>query len=142
MQVVQTAGEPPNQGSTALLITGWTWKARNAPSKVAAIKGRTSGRALNNRIGFFPPRQAMRGKASDRLPSGQAYVSISWRLTSSAAAVGPESDRWQGHRHNPHEPSPAASAGPFPPRSLPLRELPSPAPRSDRLGRPGSDPKC
>jgi hypothetical protein len=36
MHVVQTAGVPPNQGNTHLLMIGWTWNTRNAPSNVVA----------------------------------------------------------------------------------------------------------
>lgn len=46
MQVVHTAGVPPNQGSTHLLMTGWTWNTRNAPSNVVA--------ANQNRERFVP----------------------------------------------------------------------------------------
>ena len=38
MQVVQTAGVPPNQGKIVLLITGWTWKTRNAPIRIVEAK--------------------------------------------------------------------------------------------------------
>ena len=35
MQVVHTAGVPPNQGKIILPITGWTWKTRKALKKMA-----------------------------------------------------------------------------------------------------------
>ncbi|MEO1528612.1 MAG: hypothetical protein AAFX06_24595 [Planctomycetota bacterium] len=36
MQVVHTAGVPPNQGKTHLLMIGWTWKTKKAPRSVVA----------------------------------------------------------------------------------------------------------
>jgi len=30
MQVVHTAGEPPNHGKMNFPISGWTWKSKNA----------------------------------------------------------------------------------------------------------------
>tara|TARA_R110002049_G_scaffold2750_8_gene22243 strand:- start:189886 stop:190158 length:273 start_codon:yes stop_codon:yes gene_type:complete len=36
MQVVHTAGVPPNQGNTHLLMTGCTWNTKNAPNNVVA----------------------------------------------------------------------------------------------------------
>jgi hypothetical protein len=42
MQVVQTAGVPPNQGRSTLPMTGWTWKSRNALRKMVAATMRIS----------------------------------------------------------------------------------------------------
>ncbi len=38
MQVVQTAGLPPNQGKMNLLISGWTWNSKNALTSTAPAK--------------------------------------------------------------------------------------------------------
>jgi hypothetical protein len=50
MQVVQTAGPPPNHGRTYLPISGWTWNRRNAPANTVAA---------NSQAG--PPRRAAAG---------------------------------------------------------------------------------
>ncbi|MGB0655454.1 MAG: hypothetical protein ACPGMQ_08495 [Pirellulales bacterium] len=42
MLAVQTAGLPPNHGKIILLITGCTWKRRNAPQKDVAINARVT----------------------------------------------------------------------------------------------------
>src|SRR5438552_15671675 len=47
MQVVQTAGLPPNQGKMNFAISGWTRNSRKAPVKiVAANSGITEARLL------------------------------------------------------------------------------------------------
>ena len=45
MQVVQTAGEPPNQGRMNFPMIGWTWKRRNALSVIAKAKWTPSQRS-------------------------------------------------------------------------------------------------
>ncbi len=38
MQLVQTAAEPPNQGTISLAMSGWTWKRRKALRRMVAAK--------------------------------------------------------------------------------------------------------
>ena len=46
MQVVQTAGPPPNQGKMKRAISGWTRKSRNAPQKMVRLKANMAGYAF------------------------------------------------------------------------------------------------
>ena len=43
MQVVQTAGPPPNQGRMKRAISGWTRKSRQAPQKMVRLKANMAG---------------------------------------------------------------------------------------------------
>jgi hypothetical protein len=38
MQLVQTAAEPPNQGTISLAMSGWTWKRRKALRRMVTAK--------------------------------------------------------------------------------------------------------
>ena len=51
MQVVQTAGTPPNQGRMNLLISGCTWNNRKAASRLVAAKFQ-AGQAICRRCGL------------------------------------------------------------------------------------------
>ena len=52
MQVVQTAGPPPNQGKMKRAISGWTRKSRQAPQKMVRLKANMAGYAFETpRVG-------------------------------------------------------------------------------------------
>ena len=46
MQVVHTAGQPPNQGRMNLLIKGCTWNSRKAPSRIVPAKASPGQRGV------------------------------------------------------------------------------------------------
>ena len=50
MQVVQTAGVPPNQGRIALARIGWTWKSRKALSRIVTPNVAEAEALLKHRL--------------------------------------------------------------------------------------------
>src|SRR6056297_2445499 len=88
MQVVHTAGVPPNQGNTHLLITGWTWKIRKAPNRIVAANHPTPGPppALRSRSTVF----AAWGRSDNEV---SVAIGRSKQGTVSAPCVGAQ-HRW------------------------------------------------
>src|SRR2546425_13241981 len=84
MQVVQTAGAPPNHGSSLLARMSWTWNNRKAPRKTAMPKRAGAG--------------LMRRLAARHLPEHAQEVSSEDLPDVALAVPSPEQGRGQG-RH-------------------------------------------
>src|SRR5918997_6789900 len=76
MQVVQTAGPPPNQGRMSLQIRGWTWNSRKAPARIAPAKTQANQPGASGFVAALAigrrPRIAARGQSIATRDAGES----------------------------------------------------------------------